>query len=1022
MKLTLRENIDNLKTAIKALMAAREECEDGDEVATDRLKWTISDLKHFLADEFAFQQAMAENKVAGPFETVLTEIGAKLSQDTRDAIRLAIDALTSLSGDTDTEDQAENYKAVFRAMSENLAEAKTSYTADDEKKKRSKRFAEVAAEVDDLDEDEFNELADVTDFDDEYDEWDIEEAKLTPKARKALAKAQFADPVNRKYPIHDKAHADNAAARLAQQFKAGKVTKAYHDRVMARIKAAQKKFGTKAVKEADILEFPPGSRALRESVTLLGEAEGVSDGTAFNMLVIRAGMSKNRVDYPSDVLKASVDLLNGRPIYIDHPDLGSQGERSIASKVGYWENARFVEDLAASDGEPGVSGIVATAQLYKASPHPWFREMVMESIERGRTQDIGISILAGGKTKMSRNAEGVYKQVKEITVFASADAVAEPGAGGQPLSLAASDGKDNDVDALKKAKTFAEAVAACPDLSMAEIKEARPDLFNDDGTPILVEAKKADEDDEKDDEDDEKDAKKKKKNPFAKESASDDGDEDEDNDDDTTKESVSDVPDAISPADMTKFREGIADMAKWQTQQWLDEALQEANLPEQVGVLVRKRVGGSTITKDEIATLIEEYASVASASAPASIDPATAASTGLSIPFGSPAFSSVQGGLSVEDRVQASLDTWFGAEPEDAKLKEAAKQSPIYSIREFYQQVTGDYQMDGYYHPELSLFREGSGSLPTAAKVVGGSTVTMSNLLGTSMNRALIKFYNDQPRWWEPIVSKVDLSDMKQQDRIRLHNFGSLTERTTDGAEYSELTWSETAESYSPTEYGNLVTVGRRAIINDDLRGIQSLPRLLASSAVLTLNEYVSNLFTQNSGNGPTLADSVQLFNSASHQGNRVTSALSRSTLLSQMKILMKMLNDASKRIGIVPKHLLVPIDLMDTAWELIHSAQVPDSANNAQNLIASGSHALNEPIVVPNWTDANNWYLMADPGQISSIELGFLFGREVPELLSQEAPSAGMVWTHDVLSWKVRWDFGGDWIDYRGAAAAIVA
>lgn len=41
-------------------------------------------------------------------------------------------------------------------------------------------------------------------------------AKLTAKKRKRLKKKSFALPAKRKYPIHDKSHARNALARVAQ--------------------------------------------------------------------------------------------------------------------------------------------------------------------------------------------------------------------------------------------------------------------------------------------------------------------------------------------------------------------------------------------------------------------------------------------------------------------------------------------------------------------------------------------------------------------------------------------------------------------------------------------------------------------------------------------------------------------------------------------------------------------------------------------------------------------------------------
>jgi len=40
-------------------------------------------------------------------------------------------------------------------------------------------------------------------------------AELTTKKRKALPKGSFAIPERRAYPIHDKAHARNALARVA---------------------------------------------------------------------------------------------------------------------------------------------------------------------------------------------------------------------------------------------------------------------------------------------------------------------------------------------------------------------------------------------------------------------------------------------------------------------------------------------------------------------------------------------------------------------------------------------------------------------------------------------------------------------------------------------------------------------------------------------------------------------------------------------------------------------------------------
>ena len=64
---------------------------------------------------------------------------------------------------------------------------------------------------------------------------------LTTEERDKLPASKFADPVNRAFPIHNKAHADNAAARIEQE--KGSMSPGKYARVKSRIKKAQARFG-----------------------------------------------------------------------------------------------------------------------------------------------------------------------------------------------------------------------------------------------------------------------------------------------------------------------------------------------------------------------------------------------------------------------------------------------------------------------------------------------------------------------------------------------------------------------------------------------------------------------------------------------------------------------------------------------------------------------------------------------------------------------------------------------------------
>lgn len=61
-------------------------------------------------------------------------------------------------------------------------------------------------------------------------------AKLTTKARKALAGSVFAGP-DRSYPVPDKSHAANAKARASQAVNAGRMSPSTEARIDARANA-----------------------------------------------------------------------------------------------------------------------------------------------------------------------------------------------------------------------------------------------------------------------------------------------------------------------------------------------------------------------------------------------------------------------------------------------------------------------------------------------------------------------------------------------------------------------------------------------------------------------------------------------------------------------------------------------------------------------------------------------------------------------------------------------------------------
>lgn len=341
-------------------------------------------------------------------------------------------------------------------------------------------------------------------------------------------------------------------------------------------------------------------------------------------------------------------------------------------------------------------------------------------------------------------------------------------------------------------------------------------------------------------------------------------------------------------------------------------------------------------------------------------------------------------------------------------VRDVAADGPVpawTSIREAYVQITGDAEVRGAMNPELSLVRE-------ANEV---TTSVLNHALANAITKRLVQDYAAQPQDWRKFCVIRNIRDYKPQYRVLLHDFSAL-DAVNENAAYTNLSWDDTRETYTPAKRGNLVVVTREAILNDDLEAVRRIPTKLAVAAATTINEFVYGLFTDN----PQLADNTTVFDKDSQTShkNRGTAALAASALQAAITQMMKQTNSADKRLGIRPRYLLLPPDLYWTAVTILNSTLLPGSQNNDANPL----QGMLEPIVVPQFSDTKDYYLMADPAQIECLEVGFINGQETPELLVQDNPTAGSVFTNDAISYKVRWEFGGGWLDYRGAYWAEVA
>lgn len=363
----------------------------------------------------------------------------------------------------------------------------------------------------------------------------------------------------------------------------------------------------------------------------------------------------------------------------------------------------------------------------------------------------------------------------------------------------------------------------------------------------------------------------------------------------------------------------------------------------------------------------------------------------------------IQLGMTGLEQVEAALDAMLsGVRPKDG-IK------PLSGVRELYNLLSGDYEMRGIFQNERVYLANVNSS-------------TMAGLVANAMNKRVINLFQEYPQWWAPAVTIEDFDNLQDVRWITLGGVGELP-TVAEGAAYTELTWDDQTETDSFVKKGGYLGLTIEAIDKDDTGKLRAAPRALAQAAWLTLSKSISAIFTDASGLGPTMSDSVALFNAANH-ANLGSSALTPAAWRATKVAMMKQTEvNSGERLGVLtrPYLLWVPVDLEDYATEILGSDGMPDVADNNVNPDADGdnrsgrlANARKRIIACPLWTDTDNWAAQADPRLYPSIGLGYRYGR-TPEIFSVASPTAGLMFTNDTLPVKVRYFFAVGPTDYRG-------
>jgi hypothetical protein len=333
----------------------------------------------------------------------------------------------------------------------------------------------------------------------------------------------------------------------------------------------------------------------------------------------------------------------------------------------------------------------------------------------------------------------------------------------------------------------------------------------------------------------------------------------------------------------------------------------------------------------------------------------------------------------------------------------------VHSFKECYIEITGDRRVTGDWRQvDQSRLAEAMGE--DYREAVDSST--FANALGDSITRRMQQIYTGLTQLddWRKVSTVTTVNDFRTQERIRIGGYGNLPTVAQSGAYTALSSPGDEMATYAATKRGGTETVTLEAIINDDVQAIRRIPIELAVAAKNTVYEFVFDFFRTN----PNIYDTTALY-TVGHN-NLFTAALSSAEFVTHRLAMLKQTRaGSSKRLATPPKMLLIPFELQETAYNLF--------VRN-QNLDPNFVGTLNPEIVpVSYWTDANDWCTLADPMILPVLEIGFLQGKEDPELFVQDMPNVGSMFTNDKLTYKIRHIYGGNVLvdGFKGTTKAVV-
>lgn len=281
------------------------------------------------------------------------------------------------------------------------------------------------------------------------------------------------------------------------------------------------------------------------------------------------------------------------------------------------------------------------------------------------------------------------------------------------------------------------------------------------------------------------------------------------------------------------------------------------------------------------------------------------------------------------------------------------------------------------------------------------TTTDLPQLLVETSRRSLLQAYERNEETWGEWCATGRVDDFKVNKAVGLEPDFKLRE-LPESAEYERGNLGEVAEEYKIATFGEMLTISRQALINDDLGALTAIPEGYGEACSRLIGDIAYACLTSN----PKMADGERLFSTKHKNLYTGKGGLPTVPNLGAVRSGMKAQTDSKgNKRPIRPVFFLAPTG-METECDVFFNTQIASvgpvtstQANPVAHNPFGGTYFQRVHEYRLDDADADAWYLAGHKG--STVTVFFLNGVMTPYMETQNG------WNTDGVEMKVRMDAG---------------